>query len=119
MAYDLPEELRDDGSRELEAQAANLAAQAAAENLALEREHSESMQRETEIANEMDGPSVEQFATVPGFSQDVPIFSAFLLMMLMIDRAVLRAQMSMFQSFQGTQLKTLLALLVLHFNLKE
>jgi hypothetical protein len=31
MAYDLPEELRDDGSRELEAQAANLAAQAAAE----------------------------------------------------------------------------------------
>jgi hypothetical protein len=32
------------------------------------------MQRETEIANEMDGPSVEQFATVPGFSQDVPDF---------------------------------------------
>ena len=58
MAYDLPEELRDDGSRELEAQAAILAAQAAAENLALEREHSESMQRETEIANDMDGPSV-------------------------------------------------------------
>jgi hypothetical protein len=54
MAYDLPEELRDDSSRELEAQAADLAAQAAAENLALEREHSESMQLETEISNAMD-----------------------------------------------------------------
>ena len=74
MAYDLPEELRDEGSRALEAQAAVLAAQAAAENLALEMEHSESMQRETEIANGMNESSAVQFTTVPGSQYDVPDF---------------------------------------------
>ena len=70
MAYDVPEELRDEGFQVLEAQAAVLEAQAAAENLALELEHSESMQRETEIASDMHGPLAEQFTAVPGFSHD-------------------------------------------------
>ena len=74
MAYDVPEELRNEGSQALEAQAAVLEAQAAAENLALEMEHSESMQREIEIANDMDGPSVGRLNAVPGFSHDVHDF---------------------------------------------
>ena len=75
MAYDVPEELRDEGFQVLEAQAAVLEAQAAAENLALELEHSESMQRETEIANDMDMDlQLDSFNAMPGLSHDVHDF---------------------------------------------
>ena len=74
MAYVFPGELRDDGATVLEAQAAVQTTQTAAENLALEMEHSESIGRETEIANEMNKPVNEQSSIEPGYLQDVPDF---------------------------------------------
>ena len=58
-------------------------------------ELSESMQRETEIANDMDRPSVGQLNAMPGLSHDVHIFSACPLTTVMLDHGGLTVQMQL------------------------